>query len=117
MTGTVPARDDWSTAALIRGSHIEPAEVARFLGLGAPAFHRCMERDRFSRGHRSKLVRLVGVLDRADRILGSRVRAIQWLISSNRALGFSAPLVLLDSRAGLARVQGVLLRMETGCFA
>ena len=102
---------------MIRHSRIEPAEIARFLRLGAPAFRRCFERDQFTRGQRSKLVRLGAVLDRAERVLGGRARAIHWLINANRALGFTAPLVLLESRSGMERVQVVLLRIENGYFA
>lgn len=107
----------WSAAAFIRESRIEPADVARFLHLEAPAFHRCMERDRFSRDQRSKLARVMTILNRAERVLGGRAQAIRWLIGSNRALNFSSPLVLLDSKSGLERVHGVLLRIEIGGFA
>lgn len=107
----------WSAAAFIRESHIEPADVARFLRLEAPAFHRCMTRDQFTRDHRSKLARVMTVLNRAERVLGGRAQAIRWLIGSNRALNFSSPLVLLESKSGLERVHGVLLRIEIGGFA
>ena len=107
----------WSAAILIRESRIEPAEIARFLRLSAPAFHRCLERDRFTRNQRSKLVRLATILARAERILGSRAHAIRWLISANRALGFSAPIGLLETKLGLERVHHTLLRIESGFFA
>lgn len=109
--------EKWSAAAFIRDCSIEPAEVARFLRLEAPTFHRCMTKDQFSRDHRSKLARLMTILNRAERVLGGRSQAIRWLIGTNRALNFSSPLTLLESRSGLERVHGVLLRIEVGGFA
>jgi uncharacterized protein (DUF2384 family) len=56
-------------------------------------------------------------LDRAERVLGDRARANHWMISANRALNFSAPLTLLESKSSIERVYGVLLRIENGSFA
>lgn len=102
---------------LVRECRIEPSEIARFLQLTAPAFDRCLRQDRFTRDQRAKLLRLSAVLDRAQRVLGDRARAIGWLTSANRALGFSAPLGLIESRSGTQRVYGVLQRIEQGHFA
>ena len=107
----------WSAAVLIRESRIELAEIARFLRLSAPAFRCCLERDRFTRNQRSKLMRLATMLARAERVLGGRTHAIRWLISANRALGFSAPIGLLETKLGLERVHHTLLRIESGFFA
>ena len=110
-------KSGWSAAALVHDTRMESAELARFLRLTAPAFHRSLERDRFTRQQRSKLVRLVTVRDRAQRVLGDHARAVHWLTSANRALSFSAPLELLETNSGLHRVYGVLLRIENGYFA
>lgn len=117
MTGAQSARPEWSSAALVREIRIEPAALARYLRLTSIAFERCLARDRFSREQRSKLLRLVTVLDRAERVLGDRARAVHWMINANRALDFSSPLALLDSRSSIERVYGVLLRIESGGFA
>jgi putative toxin-antitoxin system antitoxin component (TIGR02293 family) len=117
VTGVDAANPAWSAAALVRDMPMEPAVIARFLRLAAPAFSRCLARDQFTRDRRSKLVRLATVFNRAERVLGGRARAIEWLISSNRALSFNTPMGLLESRTGLQRVLDVLLRIEQGSFA
>jgi len=96
---------------------LAPPDIARFLRLSAPAFDRCMQQERFTRDQRSQLLRLATVLDRAQRVLGDRARALHWLTSANRALSFSSPLGLLDTRAGTERVYRVLLKLESGRFA
>lgn len=106
-----------TAAELVDRLRLPPAELARFLRLSAPAFDRALHGDRFTRDHRSRLLRLVLVLDRAQRVLGDRTRATDWLKASNRALGFSAPLALVDTKAGTERVYGVLSRIEDGRFA
>ncbi len=111
------ATSEWSTSALVRETRLEPSELARYLRVTSPAFDRCLDRDRFSRQHRSKLLRLIAVLDRAERVLGDRARAIYWLLSANRALDFNAPLASLDTKSSIARVYEVLLRIENGAFA
>lgn len=110
-------RAGWTASALVRETRIEPAELARFLRLTAPVFARNMDRERFTRAQHSKLTRLVTVLDRAERILGDRARAVYWVKSANRAFGFSTPLDLLDTKSGVDRVCGVLSRIESGQFA
>ena len=117
MTATDTTRSGWSASALVRETRLEPAELARYLRVTSLAFDRCLDRDRFSRDQRSKLIRLTAVLDRAERVLGDRARANHWLISANRALNFSAPLTLLESKSSIERVYGVLLRIESGSFA
>jgi len=101
----------------VRDVRISPTELARFLRLSAPAFDRCVAHNRFTRDHRSKLLRLSTVLDRAQRVLGDRASATNWVTSANRALSFSVPLALIETRSGTERVFGVLLRIEDGRFA
>lgn len=110
-------RVGWTASALVRETRIEPAELARFLRLTAPVFARNMVGERFTRAHLSKLTRLVTILDRAERVLGDRARAVLWVRSSNRVFGFSTPLDLLETRSGVDRVCGVLSRIENGQFA
>ena len=79
-------------------------QLARLLGLSAPAYERRGLKNEFSRTQRTKLARVVNVVERAQRVLGDRGRAQQWLIHPNRALGSSTPLMLLETRDGTQRV-------------
>jgi len=117
MASAVAQDSSWSAAALVGEVRLSPAELARFLQLSAPAFDRCLQQNRFTRGHRSLLRRLATVLDRAQRVLGDHARATQWMTSANRALNFSAPLALIETTSGTERVYGLLLKIEEGRFA
>lgn len=108
---------EWSATALVRDVQLSPTELARFLRLSAPAYQRCVAKDGFTRDHRSKLLRLATVLDRAQRVLGDRTHATYWVTNANRALNFSVPLALIETKSGTDRVYGVLLRIEDGHFA
>jgi len=98
-------------------TELSGTQLARLLGLSVPAYERRRLKDDFSRTQRTKLTRLVNVIERAKRVLGDRGRAQQWLIHPNRALGSSTPLTLLQTREGTQRVYNVLMRMEAGVFA
>lgn len=99
---------------LIEATQLSGTEVARLLGLSAPAYERCKRNDTFSRGQRSKLVRVINVIERAQRVLDGRTRALQWLMHPNRTLHASSPLALLGTKAGAQRVYGLLTRIEAG---
>ena len=98
-------------------TELSGTQLARLLGLSGPAYERRRLTDDFSRTQRTKLARVVNVVDRAQRVLGGRERAQQWLIHPNRALGSSTPLALLETREGTHRVYGILTRIEAGAFA
>ena len=102
---------------LVESTELSGTQLARLLGLSAPAYERRRLKDDFSGTQRTKLVRVVNVVDRAQRVLGGRVRAQQWLLHPNRALRFSTPLALLETREGTQRVNGILTRIEGGAFA
>jgi putative toxin-antitoxin system antitoxin component (TIGR02293 family) len=104
-------------AIAIMATQLSSSELARALNLSEPAYLRRKAKDSFSRADKSQLVRIGLVLERAQRVLGAKARGMEWLKSPNRALYFSAPLALLDSKEGAQRVFAVLARMEGGTFA
>ena len=106
-----------NSATLVEATELSGTQLARLLGLSAPAYERLRLKDNFSNSQRTKLARVVNVVERAQRVLGGRARAQQWLLHSNRALRFSTPLALLETREGTQRVYGVLTRIEAGTFA
>jgi len=102
---------------LIDATQLSPHELAQLLALSAPAYERRKRDDSFSRAQRTKLVRVVNVIERARRVLGDRTRAQQWLLQPNRTLHLSSPLALLGTKSGAQRVFDVLVRIESGLFA
>jgi len=63
------------------------------------------------------LLRLARVLAAATEILGGEVKAREWLIAENRALGGAPPIKLLDTGIGFQEVMDVLKRIEFGDFS
>lgn len=63
-----------------------------------------------------RLYRLSRVLAHAERALGTRAKATEWLHRPNRALDGVAPLTLLDTDIGATQVDDVLGRLEHGVF-
>ena len=60
---------------------------------------------------------MVRLISRAQDALGSREKALRWLMKSNRALAGEVPLTLLASDAGALAVERVLGRIEHGVLA
>ena len=102
---------------LIEATQLSPHQLARLLALSAPAYERRRRDDSFSRTERTKLVRVLNVMERARRVLGDGTRAREWLIHPNRALHATTPLALLETKAGVQRVYAILLRIESGSLA
>jgi putative toxin-antitoxin system antitoxin component (TIGR02293 family) len=64
-----------------------------------------------------RLMRLVRLRAKAEDVLGTRAKALQWLEASNRALEGAAPLSLLDTDIGTQAAEAVLTRIEYGVFS
>ena len=109
-------RGEHSTT-LVAVTELSGTQLARLLGLSAPAYERRRLKNDFSRTQRNMLARVANIIERAQRVLGDRARAQQWLIHPNRALGSSTPLALLETREGTQRVYSILMRIEGGAFA
>lgn len=64
-----------------------------------------------------RLMRLVRLRAKAEDVLGTKAKALQWLEASNRALGGATPLSLLDTDIGTQAAEAVLTRIEYGVFS
>jgi len=64
-----------------------------------------------------RLYRFSRVLAHAEKVLGTRANATQWLHRPNRALNGIPPLTLLDTDIGATEVDDVLGRLEHGVFS
>jgi putative toxin-antitoxin system antitoxin component (TIGR02293 family) len=63
-----------------------------------------------------RVLRLLRVVARAERVLGTRRIALDWLSAPNRALGGERPVRLLDTDLGADQVLQVLGRIEFGVY-
>ncbi len=101
-----------ATAALA----LSMQEVESSLHLSSRSLHR-RAAGRLTPVESERIVRLVRVAARAERVLGDRAAALDWLGSPNRALSGERPLALLDTDVGAERVLQVLGRIEHGVYA
>jgi len=95
----------------------ELADLADSLGIATGP---CGSRNRnadLSRSETMRMLRIVDVLDQAQRLFGDRNRVLQWMKHENRALSFYTPLSQLETNSGTKRVVALLRRMEAGRFA
>jgi putative toxin-antitoxin system antitoxin component (TIGR02293 family) len=98
-------------------SSFQLAELADSLGLDVGSHGKKSGNADFSRSETTHLLRIVDVLDQAQRLFGDRCRGMQWIKHQNRALNFKTPLTQLKTSAGTKRVLALLHRMEAGRFA
>jgi putative toxin-antitoxin system antitoxin component (TIGR02293 family) len=90
-------------------------DVEKALGLSSRSLLR-RKTGRLSAIESERILRLVRVVARAEHVLGDREAALDWLSSSNRALGGDEPVSLLDTELGAKRVLDVLGRIEHGVY-
>lgn len=91
-------------------------DVEKALGLSSRSLLR-RKSGRLSAVESERILRLVRVVARAEHVLGDRAAALDWLSSSNRALGGDEPVSLLDTELGAKRVLDVLGRIEHGVYS
>jgi len=93
-------------------------ELAGLLGVTTRTLNRKSHaQKRLSLGASDGTARLVRVFDRAVEVLGTALRATEWLRTPNGALGGDPPRSWLDTDAGTAEVLRVLGRLEHGVFS
>ena len=63
-----------------------------------------------------RLMRVVQVFEHAKTIFDKQSEAVRWFVTSNPALSGEAPLLLLDTDAGVREVDDVLTRLEFGVY-
>ncbi len=92
-------------------------EVANVLDLPRRTLTRRKQEQRLAADESDRLYRMARVMAHAERVLGSRERAAEWLHRPNRALAGEPPLRLLDTDIGAAEVDDVIGRLEHGVFS
>ncbi len=62
-------------------------------------------------------LRVVRVMELAEKVLGERERAQRWLRKPNRAIGDVVPLDLLESESGAVLIEQALHQIDHGIYA
>lgn len=95
-------------------SDLQQTDIYEVVGSARTLQRKRKAHTRLSRDESDRLARLVRVIDRARESLGSREKALRWMVKPNRALEGALPLRLLGSDAGALAVEQVLGRIEHG---
>lgn len=89
-------------------------ELAAALDLSARSLQRRRRQGRLATYESDRLYRLARIIALAKQYLGDAETASRWLKRSNRALGGSTPLELIDTEPGARAVENVLGRIAYG---
>jgi putative toxin-antitoxin system antitoxin component (TIGR02293 family) len=93
------------------------AAIGALLGIPQRTFARRRKTLQLSPQESDRLYRLAHTFAMAAEVLGSPIKARQWLLSPNRALAGEVPLQWLDTDIGARQVEEVLLRLSYGMFS
>ncbi len=74
-------------------------------------------KDKLNPKHSDAALALMEVTEAAERVLGSRLAAEQWLTRPAIALDRERPIDLLTSTIGIQAVKDLLTRMEHGVYS
>ncbi|MGH8496778.1 MAG: type II RES/Xre toxin-antitoxin system antitoxin [Gammaproteobacteria bacterium] len=91
--------------------------VVKLLGVSESTLRRRRESGRLTSVESDRLYRLASAGASAEKALGSRERAVNWLHSPNRALEGETPLSMLDTDIGYQRIRDILGRLEHGVYS
>lgn len=86
------------------------------IGISSKTLER-KENDRLNRGHSDAAYALLEVMGTAERVLGNRPLAEQWLARPALSLNGQRPLDLLTTSPGIGAVKELLGRIEYGVHA
>lgn len=75
------------------------------------------KRERLSSEQSDRIVRAVGLLQRAHKVFGNQDKANRWIKSPSRELGARTPLSMLRTSSGSELVETLLDRIAYGVFS
>jgi putative toxin-antitoxin system antitoxin component (TIGR02293 family) len=94
------------------------AVLSRKLGIPQRTMtRRLSQRGRLTPAESDRAARLARVYAQAVAMIGDEERAVQWLLTPNRALGGERPLDRLDTDVGAREVEDVLGRIAYGVYS
>ena len=114
--GTVPVFDGTSVMGLLElGYSVE--ELHRFVAHHQTLRQRIDSGEPLTVNENDSALRLVRVMDMAERVFGEPEKARRWLRKANRGLDGVVPLDLLDSESGAHIVEETLQQIDHGIYA
>jgi len=115
VRGGLPAG---SVTALAAKLSLANAELSRKLGIPQRTLTRRLSRQgRLTAAESDRAARLARVYANAVEMIGGDERAIQWLLTRNRALEGQRPFDLLDTDVGAREVEDLLGRIAYGVYS
>jgi putative toxin-antitoxin system antitoxin component (TIGR02293 family) len=107
-----------SVTALARRLQLGNAALSRKLGIPQRTLSRRLsEGSPLTAAESDRTVRMARVYASAVEMIGDEDKAIEWLRTSNRALGGEKPLDLLDTDTGARMVEDILGRIAYGVYS
>jgi len=91
-------------------------EVARYAGIPERTLNRRMKEGRLSCGQSERIVRLNRILEKAESVLGTQKKAVQWLKTPRTHFRGKTPLEMVETELGTEEVFNLLGRIEHGVF-
>ncbi len=108
--------DGWTVSSLTAlGFSMD--ELYRFVAPRRTLARRIAKGERLTVAENDSALRLMRVVEMADRVFGETEKARRWLRKPNRGLDGIVPLDLLESETGARLVEDVLHRIDHGIFA
>ena len=99
---------------VMRSGQLTLRELSTTLDLSPRSLQRRRHQGRLARHESDRLYRLARILALAKHYIGDADVAARWLKRSNRALGGSTPLELIDTELGAREVEKILGRIAYG---
>lgn len=103
--------------SLVEALQLQRSLLLSALGIPKSTWSRRLQQRRFAPDESDRLYRLAYVVARAEDILGTREKALAWLVKPNRALEMESPLSRLETEAGYETVRNLLGRIEYGVYS
>jgi len=107
-----------TVTALAERLAVGNAVLSQKLGIAQRTLSRRLsQRSRLTAAESDRTVRLARVYANAVEMIGDEPKAVQWLLTPNRALGGERPLDQLDTDLGARAVEDILGRIAYGVYS
>jgi putative toxin-antitoxin system antitoxin component (TIGR02293 family) len=103
--------------ALARRLRVSEAALAEVVGLSGTTLARRKRAGTLAPDEGDRVMRIVGLLERASEVFGDEDEAAAWLAAANPALEHVTPLALADTELGGREVDDLLGRLEHGVYS
>jgi len=102
---------------LVQTLDMQRSVVLDALGMPRSTWSRRIHGKRFGAEESDRVYRLAYIVARAEEVLGSRDKALRWLVRPNRALHGDTPLSRIETEAGYETVKALLGRLDHGVYS